>query len=325
MNGGILVFAEQLRGSVVEITYEMLGLARSVATALNVPLYAALVGKDVASLAGHLGSADTVLVVEDPQLEMPPARTTAGVLKALAEQKQIALVFLGGTNVSLGVGSLLSVQAGVPFVNFCRGARVDQGAIVLTSQLFGGKILSDVRLAANRGVVCVSPGVFPPDAGKSPRTPAVERVDVAVEPPTVIFKGYVEPAAADVDITKQDILVSVGRGIQSQENIALAEELAGVLGGAVSSSRPVVDQGWLPLTRQVGKSGMQVKPKLYLALGISGAPEHQEGMKNAPLIVAVNTDPKAPIFDIAHYGTTLDLFDLVPALQEAVQKRKAGA
>jgi electron transfer flavoprotein alpha subunit len=125
-----------------------------------------------------------------------------------------------------------------------------------------------------------------------------------------------------VDITQQAVLVGVGRGIQQQDNVGLAEELAQALGGAVCASRPVVDQGWLPTTRQVGKSGMTVKPKAYLALGISGAPEHQEGMKGSDLIIAVNTDAKAPIFDVAHYGVEVDVLDLLPALVEAVQARK---
>ncbi|MBI4786388.1 MAG: electron transfer flavoprotein subunit alpha/FixB family protein, partial [Chloroflexi bacterium] len=133
------------------------------------------------------------------------------------------------------------------------------------------------------------------------------------------FKQLIEPEAADVDITKQDILVSVGRGIQSADNLELVEELANALGGAVSASRPIVDNGWLPKARQVGKSGSTVKPKLYFAVGISGAPEHLEGMRDAPLIIAINSDPNAPIFDVAHYGIAADLFDVVPALTEKIK------
>ena len=124
------------------------------------------------------------------------------------------------------------------------------------------------------------------------------------------------PEGGDVDITQQDILVGVGRGIQSEDNLPMVEELAAKLGGAVASSRPIVDNKWLPKTRQVGKSGLKVKPKAYLMLGISGAPEHIEGMKDADLIIAVNSDETAPIFEVAHYGTTEDLFDIVPALTE---------
>jgi electron transfer flavoprotein alpha subunit len=124
-----------------------------------------------------------------------------------------------------------------------------------------------------------------------------------------------------VDITKAPILVGVGRGIQNADNMSLAEELAAALSGVVCASRPVIDQGWLPLTRQVGKSGMTVKPKLYLALGISGAPEHLEGMKQSELIVAVNTDPNAPIFSVAHYGAVVDALELLPLLTEEVSNQ----
>ena len=136
---------------------------------------------------------------------------------------------------------------------------------------------------------------------------------------TTSFLQRVEPEVSDVDITAEEILVSVGRGIGGEENIELAQELADALGGVVSASRPVTDGGWLPKTRQVGKSGRKVKPKLYIACGISGAPEHLEGMGDAELIIAINTDENAPIFDVAHYGTTEDLFDLLPALTEQVE------
>jgi len=167
------------------------------------------------------------------------------------------------------------------------------------------------------------PGARAAEKGRSDQKPQIEDVQVTL-PDTlrVQFKKYLEPEAGDVDITKQDVLVSVGRGIQTQDNIALAEELAQALGGAVSGSRPVIDQGWLPLSRQVGKSGAAVKPKLYLALGISGAPEHVEGMRGAEVIIAINTDAHAPIFNVAHYGVVGDLFDIVPPLTEEINKRR---
>ncbi|OGO25838.1 MAG: hypothetical protein A2W33_01175 [Chloroflexi bacterium RBG_16_52_11] len=149
-----------------------------------------------------------------------------------------------------------------------------------------------------------------------------------IQPPTALddlrvsFKGYIEPPYGDVDITKVPILVSVGRGLQQRENLVLAEELAAVLGGTVSASRPVVDQGWLPSSRLVGKSGKTVKPKLYLALGISGAPEHIEGMREAELVVAVNTDEMAPIYDIAHFGTAVDALTLLLVLIEKIKATK---
>ena len=322
MANAILVLAEQLRGELSDTTFEMLGAGRALASAAGAPLYAALLGSEAAPLAAKLGAADKVFVVDNPQLNLAPAGTVAAALKALMDQTQAGLVLLGCTNVSLGIGSILAAKSGLPFVNFCRAAKADGGAVVCTSQLFGGKILSDVKLADGRGVVSIYPGAFSPDAGKSDKTPAVEKVDVPIEAPKVTFKQYLEPETGDVDITKQNVLVGVGRGIQTQDNVQLAEDLAQVLGGAVCASRPVIDQGWLPLSRQVGKSGMNVKPRVYLAFGISGAPEHWEGMQNSQCIIAVNTDPKAPIFDGAHYGVVGDALELLPVLTDKVKARK---
>ena len=322
MANAILILAEQLRGSLSDITFEMLGEGRKLATALDTPLYAALLGSEAAPLVAKLGAADKVFVVDNATLNMAPANTIAAALKAVMDQAQAGVVLIGGTNVSMGVGAMLSARARLPFVNYCRAIRVDGDAVVLTSQLFGGKILSDVKLADGKGIVSVYPGAFQADAGKSDKSPVVEKVEVPVEPPKVTFKRYIEPVTGDVDITKQNVLIAVGRGIQDKGNVELAEELAATLGGAVCASRPVIDQGWLPLSRQVGKSGMTVKPRLYLALGISGAPEHWEGMQGSQCIVAVNTDPKAPIFDGAHYGIVGDALEFIPLLTDKVKARK---
>ena len=322
MANSILILAEQLRGQLSDITFEMLGEGRKLASALGVPLYAALLGSEAAPLAAKLGLADKVFVVDNAALNMAPASTVAAALKGVMERSPAGLVLIGGTNVSMGVGAVLSAKANLPFVNYCRAIRVDGGAVVLTSQLFGGKILSDVKLADGKGIVSVYPGAFQADAGKSDKSPAIEKVDVPVEAPKVPFKKYIEPETGDVDITKQNVLIAVGRGIQDKGNVELAEELAATLGGAVCASRPVIDQGWLPLSRRVGKSGMTVKPRLYLALGISGAPEHWEGMQGSQCIIAVNTDPKAPIFDGAHYGIVGDALEFIPLLTDKVKARK---
>jgi len=169
------------------------------------------------------------------------------------------------------------------------------------------------------------PGGYKPEQGRATQAPPIERLDApTLEEVRVSLKEYIEPAVGDVDIAKEAILVSIGRGIQNQDNIELAEELAKVLGGVVSGSRPVIDQGWLPPTRLVGKSGKAVKPRLYLALGISGAPEHVEAIGNAEMIVAINTDPAAPIFNLAKFGAQVDILDLMPVLTEYVQQARGG-
>ena len=324
MQGPILVLAEHLRGEIADITYEMLAVGRKLADEGKVPLYSVVFGKDTAPVASHLGGADSVFVLDHPQLDMPSTDVVVALLKALIEQKNASLVLIGGTNVSTGIGPKLSFRLNLPFVNFCRNIRIENDAVIPTSQLFGGKILSDVRLPGNRGIVSVYPGSFPSDRGKSERKPSIERLNLPLEEAKVVFKQYLEPEAGDIDITKQNVLVSVGRGIVNADNIAMVEELAGILGGAVCASRPVIDQGWLPLSRQVGKSGMTVKPKLYLSLGVSGAPEHVEGMKDSGVIISINTDPNAPIFSVSHYGICADLFDIIPTLIEDLKTHKSA-
>jgi len=322
MSATILVLVEQLRGTAADITFEMLGAARQLSAALQRPVEAVVLGGPCAALAGQIGAADRVLVVDNPALDQPSADAAVGVLQQILAQRAPALVLLGGTNVSFGLGTRLAARTGLPFVNFCKGARADGGAVVLTSQLFGGKILTDVKLPDGRGIVSVYPGAFPADSGRSAKAPPVENLAVPAPAAQAVFKEFVEPETGDVDITKQTVLVAVGRGIQSADNVQLAEELAKTLGGAVCASRPVIDQGWLPLSRQVGKSGMSVKPRVYLAFGISGAPEHWDGMQNSECIIAVNTDPKAPIFDGAHYGVVGDAVELLPLLTEKIQAKK---
>jgi electron transfer flavoprotein alpha subunit len=146
----------------------------------------------------------------------------------------------------------------------------------------------------------------------------------ALEEGRIKVTDYIEPASGDVDISKEPILIAVGRGFQNQADLELAEALAEALGGAVCASRPMVDQGWLAATRLVGKSGKKVKPQLYLTLGISGAPEHVEAITDSQLVIAVNTNPAAPIFDVAHYGAAVDMYDLLPALTEQVRQIRSG-
>jgi electron transfer flavoprotein alpha subunit len=205
-------------------------------------------------------------------------------------------------------------------VSSCRDFSAD-GKFV--SQICGGKIMAEGDLPGPTALVTMVPGGYKAEQGQSSQSPAVTSIAApALDNLRVILKQYIEPDTSDVDITKESVLVSVGRGIQNKDNIELANELAEALGGTVCASRPVVDQGWLSISRLVGKSGKSVKPKVYLALGISGAPEHVEGMSASDVIIAVNTDPNAPIFNVAKYGTTVDLLDLAPTLTEKVRQAK---
>ena len=323
MPGNVWVATEHWKGAISETTYELLALGRNLADSLGVRLEAVLLGHGVRALAASLGAADGVLYVDNPALADATGQQTSRALAALASARVPAAILVPTTNVSWDLLGLLPGRLGWPLVNLCRDVEVIDGGLKVTSLLFGGKMAVTVSAGPGPVVLAILPGTRPPEAGRRAAAPAVEDVSIDLaDDSRARLLEYQEPEAGDIDITQQDVLVSVGRGIASEANLEVAEDLASALGGAVSGSRPVIDQGWLPLVRQVGKSGATVKPRLYVAAGISGAPEHVEGMKDSELIIAVNTDAGAPIFSIAHYGIVDDATDVLEALTEAVRKRK---
>jgi electron transfer flavoprotein alpha subunit len=325
MAGAVWVLAEQWRGVLSDVTYELLALGRQIADGLGAPLEAVLLGSGAEGLAASLGAADRVLYADAPLLAEPIGESASRVVAALAGEDQPGVILVPITNVSWDLLGLLPGRVGAVLANFCTDVQVVEGHLEARCVVFGGKM--EVRVVPRGATVVlgVLPGVRSADEGRSAEAREVRRVAAPAAPAErVRLVGYEEPEAGDVDITQQEILVSVGRGLQGEANLDLAEELAEVLGGAVAGSRPAIDMGWLPVTRQVGKSGMQVKPRLYLALGISGAPEHVEGMKDAGLIIAVNTDPGAPIFNVADYGAAEDLLEVVPALIDQIKERKGA-
>ncbi len=324
MAGNVWVLAEQWRGQITEITFEVLALGRELARDLGVNLQAVLLGHEARTLTSALGMADAVFYLDHPGLTEPTPEAYSQALLPLVKEEQPHSFLIPLTNVTMGAGTLLGAALEAPVVNFCKDARVSDGALQVRSVLYGGKIEASIAIVERPAILGMWPGARPADAGRSTRIPSViERTVTLPDAARVRFRAYHTPEAGDIDITKQDTLIAVGRGIQNRDGVELAEELAAALGGAVCGSRPVIDQGWLPLTRQVGKSGAMVKPRLYVAAGISGAPEHVEGMKNAQLIVAINTDAGAPIFQVAHYGIVADLHDVLPRMTEAVRARKA--
>ncbi len=314
MNGDVFVLVEHRDGSVTEGTLELLGRARELASPAGGQAVALLLGSGVEPLVSQLGAAASVIVADDPALaEFTPSAYQAALAPVVREREPL-LVLAPNTGVGMDVAAGLSAATGLPLAAYAIDVAIEGGAPLVTTQLYAGKINVRVRFRDGRGIATVVAGSFSADAGRAAGGPTPERVATPALDTRVRFRRFLRPEAGDVDITRESILVSVGRGIGEQENIELVEELASALGGAVSSSRPIADAGWLPRTRQVGKSGLRVKPRLYLALGISGAPEHLEGMRDAELIVAVNTDPRAPIFSVAHYGAVADILDVVPAL-----------
>jgi electron transfer flavoprotein alpha subunit len=227
------------------------------------------------------------------------------------------LLLLPNDTMGLDLGAALSVTWDAPLAASVVALVAEGSAALATAQILGGKILVEVALTGDRGICTVVGGAFPAgdEAGPASEVVTLDAPE-GLGSLRMSLQQTIEPQGGDVDITAADLLISVGRGIGSQDDLELVQELADAVEAPLSASRPVIDAGWLPKTRQVGKSGLKVKPKAYLAFGISGAPEHLEGMRDAELIIACNTDAGAPIFDVAQYGTTADLFDLVPALVE---------
>jgi electron transfer flavoprotein alpha subunit len=319
MSQDIFVVIEHLRGQIADASYAMLAGARQLAQGTGGKVMAVILGQNAQGLANSL-AADGVLYIDHPALAEFTSDAYQIALAGLIKEQSPRAVIFGHSSVGMDIASSLSAKLGMPVVSSCRSFSTD-GKFV--SQICGGKIMAEGDLPGPSALVTMLPGGYKVEQGQSSQAPEITCIEaLALDALRVTLKQYIEPDTSDVDIAKETVLVSVGRGIQNKDNIELANELAEVLGCAVSASRPVVDQGWMPISRMVGKSGKNVKPKIYLALGISGAPEHIEGMGDSEVIIAVNTDPNAPIFNVAKYGTTIDLLDLTPVLTEQVRQAK---
>ncbi len=312
----VFVTTEHLQGELTDTSFELVAMARDIVTQTGGQVIAGVVGSGVDDLASQLGGADSIVVVDDPVFENFSPDGHAAAFASLAGDASVVLVPY--TSMGMDVASAMSAKSGTPLVSFCTSVKAGDG-LGATCQLYAGKIEADVEVDGDRAIFAVLAGSASADAGRSGGAGAVTQIDYPVGELRTKCLGVTEPEGGDVDITAEDVLVVVGRGIESEDNIEAAQELADALGGAVAASRPIIDQGWLPKTRQVGKSGLTVKPKVYLTLGVSGAPEHIEGMKDASTIISINTDPQAPIFGVAHYGWVGDIFDILPELVDGLE------
>jgi electron transfer flavoprotein alpha subunit len=321
----ILVLAEHRNGELRDITLEMLGKARALGDASGRGVTALLLGSGVGGLAGALkDQADVVLVCDHGGLKDFNSAVHQPVLAEVVGQRKPGLVMIGHTAFGVDLAPSLAVALGLPLASDCIDIVHENGSFRATRQIYGGKINATVCFSdAPTVMVTVRSSAFPVEAAS--RGGKVEELAAAVpvEPAIRRFLAYVELVAGDVDITKADVIVAIGRGVREQENVPMIEELAEMLGGVVACSRPVVDAGWLGKDRQVGSSGKTVKPKLYLAIGISGQFQHLSGMKSADTVIAINKDPKAPIFSAADYGIVGDLMKVVPALKEKIRELRA--
>ncbi|WP_348612293.1 electron transfer flavoprotein subunit alpha/FixB family protein [Halobaculum rarum] len=311
----VLAVADHRRGTVRDVSFEMVRAGHELADDLGGDLHLAVIAGDVEGFAADLSleGVDTIHTVEAG--EEFNHDLYAGATAALFEQLAPTAVLMPNSVNGLDYAPAVANRLDVPLVTDAVDLAYDDG-LVATREMYGSKVETTLELSEEPFAVTVRAGEWE----------AVEdRVDVPVEAFEYDFdesasgarvQGFQEVGAGDVDIADAEFLVSIGRGIEEEENLELIEELAEVTGATMSSSRPIVDSGWLPKNRQVGQSGKQVTPDVYLAIGISGAVQHVAGMKGAETIIAINTDPNAPIFDIADYGIVGDLFDVVPALIE---------
>lgn len=313
----VYVLAEHRQGKLREITLEMLTKGKE----LGNDLTAILLGYNVSSIADQLkDKANQVLYVEDKKLENYNSETYQKVLKQIFEQEKPYLMMIGHTAFGMDLAPSLATSLKIPIATDCVDITLENDKVKATRQVYTGKVNVDVALKkAENYIITIRPSSFQIQDYTLPGE--VTSIDAQIEDTdSKKFIGYVEAAVGDVDITQADVLVSVGRGIQEKENIPIIEKFAEALGATLCCSRPIVDKEWLPKDRQVGTSGKTVKPKVYIAIGISGAFQHVVGMQNSGKIIAINKDPKAPIFNVANYGVVGDLFKIIPGLTEKLKE-----
>ena len=325
MSDGILVFVEHREGVINKTSFEAVAAAQQLGAALGQGVSAVVLGTDAGlaqEVAGY--SVSKVISAENPKLAeyTPDAYTDA--MEQVVRSVSPRFVVFPHTYLVRDYAPKLAARFGKGLIGDCIRAKTEGDAVVFSRRIFLGKIDADVVPEGEPPVfVSFQSGAYRGDqAEKGSNAAPVESMACEVGEVRMKPEAPFQEVKQAVDLTKAEVIIAIGRGIKSQEHIALAEKLAEALGGDIAASRPICDAGWLPIDRQIGSSGQTVAPKLYIALGISGAIQHLVGMKNAGTIVAVNKDPEAPIFDIADYGIVGDLFEVVPVLTEEVKKLK---
>jgi electron transfer flavoprotein alpha subunit len=320
----IMVVAEHREGSLRETTLEVLGAALDLGKTLGLEVVTLVLADAPRELAAPLvGRAPSLRLLAHPELRSYEAERYLAILTDQISALAPKLVLMGHSSQGMDLAPALAGRLGMPLVTDCIKITGTGQAFEVERLCYGGKIVESLVLRpAPTTVLTLQAGAFSHLQAKAAsvetKQQVVELAGLKPRHPRQ-FLGYLVAAVADVDITAADILVSVGRGIGSPENISLAQALADAIGATLSCSRPVADAGWLPQSRQVGTSGKTVRPKLYIALGISGAFQHLTGMKGSDTIIAVNKDPRAPIFQVATYGIVDDVLEVLPALTERLK------
>ena len=317
--GEIFVVVEHRKGEIREITFEMLFKARELCQTSSHNLTAILLGgKDSGFVDDLAKRADRVIAFEDDRLEIFNADLYKEILDRLIAEHTPFLTLMGHTSWGMDLAPALSIRTGFPLATDCVDIQTEDGRPMVFRQIYSGKLFSKVSFKESPGyLITVRPGAFlPPDGVEgTPGEIVMQELPSGLTEPKKEFIEFVDTGAGDIDITQAELLVSIGRGVGEEENIAAIRELADLMGATLSCSRPVVDKNWLPKYHQVGTSGKSVKPKVYLAFGISGAFQHVAGITGAGTVIAINKDRKAPIFRVADYGIADDLFKVADALK----------
>lgn len=327
MSSGVLVFIEHRDGVLNRTSIEAIAAAQSLASQLQQEVTAVIPGANVDALASDIASYDLarVLKANNSKLAEYTPDGYSDAIEHVVRQLDPQLVVMPHTYLVRDFAPKLAARFKKSLISDCIRAQVSGSAITFTRRIFLGKLDADVVSDGEPPVFATfQSGAFRPDQVAKGTGAPTEAMEVEVGDIRMTPEAPFQEVKAAVDLSKADIIVAVGRGIKSKDNLALAEKLAEVLGADLAASRPICDAEWLPIDRQIGSSGQTVAPKLYVALGISGAIQHLVGMKNSGTIVAINKDPEAPIFDIADYGIVGDLFEAVPVLTEEIKKIKAG-
>jgi electron transfer flavoprotein alpha subunit len=327
MSNGILVFVEHRGGVLNKTSLEAIAAGQMLGSELHQTVNAVVLGADVSTLAQEVAAYDLGKVIHaqnEKLADYTPDGYAAGMERAI-RQVDPQFVIMPHTYLVRDYAPKLAARFGKSLISDCIRAKVSDGKITFTRRIFLGKLDADVGSDAEPPIFATfQSGAYRPDQAKKGSGAPVEAMPVEVGEIRMTPEPPFQEVKQAVDLTKAEIIVAVGRGIKSKDNLGLAEKLAEALGGDIAASRPICDAEWLPIDRQIGSSGQTVAPKLYIALGISGAIQHLVGMKNSGTIVAINKDSEAPIFDIADYGIVGDLFEAVPVLTEEIKKIKGG-
>ncbi|HSV32645.1 MAG TPA: electron transfer flavoprotein subunit alpha/FixB family protein [Pyrinomonadaceae bacterium] len=326
MSNGILVFIEHKAGTLNKTSLEAIAAGQKLAADLGQTASAVVLGSAVEALAQEIAAYDLAKVIyaDNAKLTDYTPDAYAAAMEQVVRSADPQYVVMAHTYLVRDFAPKVAARFGKGLIGDCIRMSASAGKVTFTRRIFLGKLDADVVSDGQAPVfVTFQSGAFRPEQAAKGSGAPVEKISVDVGEIRMKPEAPFQEVKAAVDLSKAEIIVAIGRGIKSKDNIALAERLAEALGADLAASRPICDAEWLPIDRQIGSSGQTVAPKLYVAVGISGAIQHLVGMKNSQTIVAINKDPEAPIFDIADYGIVGDLFEVLPVLTEEIKKLKA--